>query len=179
MVIGAVHWRFQPLHNWHLHEYILPAMKLCDFLYIWITNPDLSYFKHTSSAPHRSDIENNPRTYRERVEMIKWSLIECGIPLTKFTIVPFPIQEPQLIYSYVPKESIFYMTIFDERWKEKEQLLTRQWLNVKILVNAPLDKKSTCSTDIRGLLRTNSDREKYVPPFVYKYITWHFGKPLS
>ena len=60
---GIVCGRFQPLHLGHIHDYILPALKVCDELIIGITNPDPSLTKVEQEDLKRSKKESNPFTF--------------------------------------------------------------------------------------------------------------------
>jgi hypothetical protein len=96
-------------------EYLLAGKKKCKFLYIGITNPDPSHIKKNKNDLNRSEIKNNPFTYRERYCMIRDSMIEADIPQNQFAIVPFPIENPELIQYYTPKNAKYYITIYDDR----------------------------------------------------------------
>ena len=45
--------------------------------------------------------------------MIQGAMIESWISLCDFDIVPFPVNYPELIFSYTPREAKYYMTIYD------------------------------------------------------------------
>ena len=66
---ASVHGRFQPFHNEHL-EYALAAKQECDFLWVGITQFDVSPDDANPLARHRQRPENNPFTYFERIMMI-------------------------------------------------------------------------------------------------------------
>lgn len=81
--------RFQPFHNGHL-SIILRALEECDELIIGV------------GSPYQSHSEKNPFTAAERIEMIRESLREAGIPLEKFQIVTIPdIGRPALWAKHV------------------------------------------------------------------------------
>ena len=93
---GIIHGRFQILHNDHL-KFLLAGKELCEHLIIGITNPDPTLTRDHNSNPHRSTPLNNPLTYYERMVMIRETLLENGLTYSEFSIVPFPINIPELI----------------------------------------------------------------------------------
>ncbi len=98
---GSVHGRFQPLHNDHL-EYIRAAMARCSHLWVGITQPDIRHLRLTQHDPHRSARENNPLTYFERYRILMEALSEAGLAADAFSIVPFPIEQPDTLIDYMP-----------------------------------------------------------------------------
>ena len=107
--LGVIHGRFQVLHNDHM-KYLLAGKERCKHLIIGICNPEIDLTKYTSSNPHRSKRSSNPLTYFERMECIKYSMIEAGVNQEEFDIVPFPINFPEKIYNYAPKNAKYYFT---------------------------------------------------------------------
>ena len=94
--IGVIHGRFQVLHNDHI-KYLMAGKELCSHLIVGITNPDPSLTRDSSANPHRSTPLANPLTYYERYLMTKAALVEQGLELSEFSVVPFPINVPELI----------------------------------------------------------------------------------
>lgn len=95
---GIVHGRFQVLHIGHM-EYLLEAKRRCDYLVIGVTNPDTKNTGFSNNDPCRSEPEENPMTYFERLQIIQGSLFNEGIELREFNIVPFPIDCPRFFQS--------------------------------------------------------------------------------
>jgi nicotinamide-nucleotide adenylyltransferase len=110
---GVIHGRFQVLHNDHM-KYLLAGKNLCRHLIIGITNPDPSLTKNHDSNPHRSTPLANALTYYERFIMVREALIESGLKLNEISIVPFPINVPELIKYYVPLDVVFFLSIYDD-----------------------------------------------------------------
>lgn len=171
--VGVVHGRFQILHFGHM-EYILSAKERCDHLIIGICNPEIELTKYNKVCPHRSKISANPLTYFERAECIKGALIEAGIQRDEFDIVPFPINFPNRILNYVPKEARYYMTIFEPWGEEKERILKEELgLDVEVIQRGTFADKKCNSTIIRGKIYRGEEWKSDVPNYVYRYIKSH------
>lgn len=171
-VIGVVHGRFQLLHNEHM-KYILAGKRRCEHLIIGICNPDITYTKYTDIDPHRSKHTSNPFTFYERFEMIKVALLESGISLLEFDIVPFPINYPELIFNYVPYSAKHYITIYDNWGLKKKDILEKLGFSVEVMWQKDLSQKIICATDIRNYIKEDKPWNQFVPPSVYKYILKH------
>ena len=107
---GVIHGRFQVLHNDHI-KYLMAGKELCKHLVVGITNPDPSLTRHSNTNPHRSTPLANPLTYYERYLMTQAALLEQGLNLSEISIVPFPINVPELIKYYVPMDAVFFLSI--------------------------------------------------------------------
>ena len=139
---------------------------------IGICNPEVDLTKYTEANPHRSKRSSNPLTYYERMECIKYSMIETGVKQEEFDIVPFPINFPEKIYNYAPLlNAKYYMTIYDE-WGEKKLKTLRDdlKLNVEVLWKVKLEEKGISSSDIRKCIQEGKEWKQFVPNFVYNYI---------
>lgn len=168
--IGVIHGRFQLLHNDHM-KYLLAGKERCEHLIIGICNPEIDLTKYTKANPHRSKKSANPLTYFERMECIKYSLIEAGVPEQEFEIVPFPINFPKKIFNYAPENAKYYMTIYDEWGEEKYKSLKEDLkLNVEVLWRVSLEDKGISASDVRKRIQEGKEWKQYVPNFVYKYI---------
>ena len=167
--LGVVHGRFQLIHNEHM-KYILAGKERCDHLIIGICNPDITLTKYSDASPHRSQAESNPFTYYERLQMIQGAILESGITLDEFDIVPFPINYPELIFNYVPYNAKFYMTIYDEWGIEKKKMLEDIGYDVEVMWNRDISEKALSGTYVRNCIKENLNWDQYVPQFVYQYI---------
>ena len=107
---GVAHGRFQILHNDHL-KYLRAAKARCHHLVIGITNPDPILTRPDAADPRRSAPESNLLTYYERYCLIKAAFMEEGFGLEDFSLVPLPINLPELYRYYVPLEATFFITI--------------------------------------------------------------------
>lgn len=167
---GFIHGRFQIFHNDHL-VYALAAKELCETLIIGITSPDPSVSPEEKIDPHRSQESSNPCTFYERLEMIKGTLIDNGLTINEFNIVPMPIGCPELIKYYVPDYAISYFTIYDNWGYEKLKRITSLGYKTHVLWdNRP---KGISGIQIRKAIVSEQEWEHLVPPFVYNYIITH------
>ncbi len=169
--LGVIHGRFQLLHNDHM-KYLLAGKERCEHLVIGICNPEIDLTKYTQANPHRSKQSSNPLTYFERMECIKYSLLEAGVKQEEFDIVPFPINFPEKIFNYAPQNAKYYMTIYDEWGEEKLKSLKENLkLDVEILWKVTLNEKGISASDVRKCIQEGKEWKQYVPHFVYQYIT--------
>ncbi|MFX1329502.1 MAG: adenylyltransferase/cytidyltransferase family protein [Promethearchaeota archaeon] len=167
--IGVIHGRFQILHNDHI-KYLLAGKKLCKHLIVGITNPDPSLTRDSETNPHRSTLFANPLTYYERYKMVQEALLEQKLNLSDFSIVPFPINTPELIKYYVPMDVIFFLTIYDDWGRKKKQYFESLGLKIYVLWEVPLEKKGLSSSDIRRYMINEEAWEHLVPTSVKKLI---------
>lgn len=171
--VGVIHGGFQLLHNDHM-KYLLAGKERCEHLIIGICNPEVNLTKYTDANPHRSKKSSNPLTYFERMECIKYSMIEAGVKQEEFDIVPFPINFPDKIFNYAPLDAKYYMTIYDEWGEEKLKSLQNDLkLNVEILWRVTLENKGISSSDVRKCIQEEKEWKQFVPKFVYHYIKEH------
>lgn len=172
--IGVIHGRFQGLHNGHI-EYLLAGKKLCEHLIIGITN----YIFNTENRQideidkHRMNKSSNPFTYYERMEMIRLAMIENKISRSEFVIVPFPIEQPNMIFNFAPKNAVYYMTIYDEWGKEKYKILKNLKLNVKVMWYRSEAEKPISGSLVRQKIADKENWEQLVPISVAEYIKSH------
>jgi cytidyltransferase-like protein len=112
----AVCGKFQPFHLEHL-EYVLAAFSLGDHVVVGITNPDPSTVRPEPADPRRGLPESNPATYFERLRMVAECLGDAGVDRARYSIVPFPLQHPQLWDHYLPPAAVVLLTLFgDDPW---------------------------------------------------------------
>jgi len=177
--IGVIHGRFQVLHNDHI-KYLMAGKKLCKFLVVGITNPDPSLTRDSDANPHRSTPLANPLTYYERYLMTQAALLEQGLRLTEFSIVPFPINVPELIKYYVPLDAIFFLTIYDDWGRQKKDYFQSLGLKIHVLWEVPLEQRGLSSSDIRDLMRKGEKWEHLVPKSTAKLMKqWNVTKRLK
>lgn len=168
--IGVIHGRFQVLHNDHM-KYLLAGKEKCEHLIIGICNPEVELTKYTEANPHRSKKSANPLSYFERMECIKYSMIEAGIRQDEFDIVPFPIDFPDKISNYVPLNAKYYMTIYDKWGEEKLKILQDELkLEVEVLWRVAIERKGISGFNVRKCIQEGKEWKQLVPNFVYHYI---------
>ena len=167
--IGIIHGRFQILHNDHV-KYLMAGKELCHHLIVGITNPDPLLTKDHESNPHRSTSLDNPLTYYERMGMIRTVLLEQGLKLSEFSIVPFPINLPQLLKYYVPLDKVFFLSIYDDWGRQKKVYLEDLGLKVHVLWEVPVEKKGISGIDVRKLMLNGEEWEHLVPKSVFEFV---------
>lgn len=154
--LGVIHGRFQILHNDH-RRYLLAGKNLCEHLVVGITNPDPSLTRIDASDQKRSRNLANPLTYYERHCMVKAVLLEAGIAYEEFSIVPLPINLPELYKYYVPLDAVFFLSIYDEWGRRKQAMFRDLDLKTHVLWDVPEEKKGLSSSDIRQQLILGND----------------------
>jgi cytidyltransferase-like protein len=168
--LGVVHGRFQCLHYGHI-EYILSALSRCKHLVIGITNFYPAINETDNADKNRFRPESNPFSYYERMMMIKNSLLDEGIDLSQFEIVPFPIEKEEAIPYFAPRDAVYFMTIYDEWGNRKKEKLKKLGLNVEVMWEKDISEKPACATMIRKMILDNDNTWlKMVPNEVSKYI---------
>ena len=137
---GVAHGRFQIFHNDHL-KYLQAAKARCRHLVVAITNPDPTLTKFDPADPGRSSPERNPLSYYERYRIIKRALQEQDWSPEEFSIVPLPINFPDLYQYYVPLTATFFLTIYDDWGERKLQMFQSLGLTTEVLWRRPLAEK--------------------------------------
>ena len=170
--VGVIHGRFQMLHKGHM-EYLLAGKERCEHLIIGISNPDVSVTRYSGANPHRSEARSNPLTYLERLQMIRGAMQEYGVKDEEFDIVPFPINCPELLGSYVPSDAVFFMTIYDQWSLEKKASLEQQGYNIEVMWERNNSEKFTSGTEVRERIIAGKPWRELVPEYVYRYMTEH------
>jgi nicotinamide mononucleotide adenylyltransferase len=165
----VVHGRFQLFHLDHL-KYVLAAKERCRHLVVGITNPDPTLTKFDVSDPHRSSEVDNPLTFYERHVMIRETLLEVGLDFREFSLVPLPINFPELYRYYVPLDATFYLTIYDEWGERKLAMFASLGLQVDILWRKPKSEKGLTATALRQLMGSDMPWEHLVPPAVARLV---------
>jgi nicotinamide mononucleotide adenylyltransferase len=166
---GVIHGRFQVLHNDHL-KYLMAGKSRCRHLVVGITNPDPSLTGQENADPHRSDLFANPFTYYERYMMVQAVLKAEGVPSDAFSIVPFPINFPELLKYYVPLDATFFLTIYDDWGKKKLERFRSLLLNVEVLWERPLSEKGISGDSIRRRIVEGKPWEELVPESTRHFI---------
>jgi nicotinamide mononucleotide adenylyltransferase len=159
---GVIHGRFQVLHNDHM-KYLLAGKARCEHLVVGITNPDPGLTREDAADPQRSRPSANPLTYYERYIMIRSALLEAGVQLLHFSIVPFPINLPELYRYYVPLDATFFLTIYDAWGRRKLQGFQELGLNTEVLWRKPPEGKGLRGAEVRRRMASGAPWEHLVP----------------
>jgi nicotinamide mononucleotide adenylyltransferase len=119
---------------------------------------------------HRRLPEANPLTYFERYTMVRAALVESGVPEPEFSIVPFPINLPEIYEYYVPREAVFYLTIYDHWGRKKLKQFQLAGLATEILWERPPAQKGLSAGEIRQRIAAGQLWEYLVPTAVASLI---------
>lgn len=167
--LGSVHGRFQPFHNGHL-EYVLRAMDKCSHLYVGITQYQSENLVNASDlAPHRAMHSENPLTFFERLQCIRRALEDGDVQPDRYTVIPFPIEQPTSLPEFLPTTVPIFTTIYDEWNREKVRLLSRQGYEVLVLWERR--NKAISGSQVRAALVDGTlESEGWVSPSVLRYL---------
>lgn len=170
--LGVIHGRFQVLHNDHL-RYLLAGKERCGHLVVGITNPDPLLTKDDPADPRRSRPGANPLTYFERYVLVRSALIQEGIAHQEFSVVPFPINIPELYRYYVPLDAVFFLTIYDAWGRKKLEKFKSLGLRTEVLWVREPSEKGLSGSDVRRRMAMGEPWEHMVPPSVRDLlISW-------
>jgi nicotinamide-nucleotide adenylyltransferase len=176
--VGVIHGRFQVLHNDHL-KYLLAGKEKCAHLVVGITNPDPVLTQKEVSAPGRDDPAANPLTYYERQLLVRAVFREQGISPDAYSIVPFPVNFPDLYKYYVPMDAVFFLTIYDEWGKRKLGYFAGMGLATHVLWEVPPEKKGLSAAAIRMRMLEEASWTHLVPPAAARLLAeWNIGERL-
>ena len=167
--LGVIHGRFQVLHNDHL-KYLLAGKELCEHLVVGITNPDPVLSREDRADPKRSIPGANPLTYYERLLLVKQALMDAGLGMHEFTIVPLPINQPELYRYYVPMDAVFFLTIYDDWGRRKLEIFRALGLRTHVLWEVTHDEKGISAADIRDAMVQGRPWEHLVPGCVERLL---------
>ena len=160
---GVIHGRFQVLHNDHL-KYLMAGKERCRHLVIGITNPDPTLTRNDDADPERSRVWANPLTYFERYMMVRAVFRGAGVRSAEFSIVPFPINLPDLYVHYVPLDATFFLTIYDSWGRKKLEQFQALGLKTDVLWERSPQEKGLEAGDIRRRMIAREPWEDRVPP---------------
>lgn len=165
-----MHGRFQPLHNGHW-EYIESALTRCEYLYIGITQYRRRVLVQAGgpTAAHRAQPQSNPLTYFERLTLLRRALKGHGIEGDRYTVIPFPIEEPEELTDFLPITVPVLTTTYDDWNVEKIRILERAGYEVINLWTR--ESKSIAGKAIRDLMRSDDPAwEGMVPTEVARLL---------
>jgi nicotinamide-nucleotide adenylyltransferase len=176
--VGVIHGRFQMLHNDHL-KYLLAGKARCRHLVVGITNPELSMTQAEDVDSKRSTPLANPLTYYERYQLVRSVLVEAGIALLDFSIVPLPISEPSRYHNYVPMDAVFFLSIYDDWGRRKRDYFKSIGLKTFVLREVTPEEKGISATDIRASILSGEPWRHLVPKPVATLVEeWNVAQRL-
>jgi cytidyltransferase-like protein len=171
---GSVHGRFQPFHLGHA-EYLTAAATKCDFLWIGITQPEVTRLQGDASQPaHRYQPDSNPLTYWERVRVIEASVGDL-LDRERFVVVPFPIERPEVLHNYVPLIATAFTTVYDDWNRRKIDVLTSLGYAVEILWER--EDKAYTGSEVRRLMGVGSQAWRDLVPAAAAEVLDALGAP--
>lgn len=159
---GIIHGRFQILHKDHV-KYIMAGKARCRHLIVGITNPDPLLTGEETSDPERSSRLSNPLTYYERFLLVKTVMKENNVGPDDYSVVPFPVNKPELYRYYVPREALYFLTIYDDWGRQKLKYFQSLNLETQVLWEVSAEQKGMSSSTIRKLMTANEPWEHMVP----------------
>jgi len=176
---GVIHGRFQVLHNDHV-KYIMAGKMLCHNLVIGITNPDIITTGFEKSDPKRDEVLANPLTYYERYIIIKKMMLENSVDFKQISIVPFPINYPDMYKQYLPMDGVFFLTIYDDWGRQKLKYFKSLNLKYHVLWEISYEEKGISSTDIRSDMLNNKKWQDRVPESTQQLLVeWNIVQRLK
>lgn len=159
---GVIHGRFQILHNDHL-KYLMAGKVRCRHLVVGVTNPDPTLTREDHADPERSLLSSNPLTYFERYTLLQAALREKGLSNDDYSIVPFPINLPDLYPHYVPMDAVFFLTIYDPWGERKLAKFQALGLQTEILWRKSPAEKGVSASQVRERMILGEPWENMVP----------------
>ncbi|PLX83214.1 MAG: nicotinate-nucleotide adenylyltransferase [Desulfuromonas sp.] len=162
---GVIHGRFQVLHNDHL-RYLLAGKAICDHLVVGITNPDPTHTRKEEADPKRSSALANPLTYFERLLLVRRTLEEAGVGPAEFSVVPLPINLPELYRYYTPADAVFFLSIYDDWGRKKLEYFRSLGLETHVLWEVRPEEKGISAAEVRSRMAAGEPWEHLVPPGV-------------
>jgi nicotinamide-nucleotide adenylyltransferase len=148
----------------------LAGKQRCQSLIVGITNPDPTQTKEDITNPLRSSLSANPLTYYERFLTIREALVEVGVNLNNFSIVPLPINFPDLYKYYIPLDATVFLSVFDN-WDEKKILLFKsQEIKTEVLWRKAVEEKTISASLVRKCITSDLKWDHLVPPATYRII---------
>lgn len=176
--LGVIHGRFQVLHNDHL-RYLLAGKCRCEHLVVGVTNPDPLLTRNEAEDSNRDAPLANPLTYYERQIMVTAALQGACVPRECFTVVPLPINIPELYRHYVPLDAVFFLTIYDDWGRAKLKRFQELGLHTEVLWEKPLSEKGLSACQVRqAMIRGDSWREMVSPAVAKLVQAWNVEERL-
>lgn len=182
MRYSSIHGRFQPFHNGHL-AYLRKALLKNSHMYIGITRPfghlQLGKSDNIRDGRHSQASQANPFSFFQRKILISQALESVGIPSDQYSIIPFPLENSELLNGFFPTTGICYTTIKDQWNIDKISLLRSLGYNVEVLeVENSGDYLS--GSEIRKLAALGDKSwVKNVPTGVAAILAGWDGKPVE
>jgi len=157
----AVTGRFQPIHLDHL-ALLRHAFEIARQVFIGITNPEPGVRTAHPASAHRHLASANPWTYVERRTLIDAALRSEGVEPSRYTIVPFPLDEPARWPELLPRGTPQLVRVFSDWEREKVRCFAAAGYPPKVLEGDPATRLS--ASNIRCAMRNEEPWQHWVPP---------------
>ena len=89
-------------------------------------------------------------------------MLESGVSHADFSIVPFPINFPELYRFYLPLDAVFYLTIYDDWGRRKLEMFLSLGINAEVLWAKSPEQKGASAREIRKHLAEGRQWEHLV-----------------
>ncbi|MEM7281820.1 MAG: cytidyltransferase [Pseudomonadota bacterium] len=172
----AVTGRFQPFHIDHL-DLVVHGLTLAERVIIGITNPDPRSFVALPENDHRHLTGANPFTYYERHEIVCASFEAADISNDKYTIVPFPIDVPEVWTSYIPQSVPQLVRCYSVWEEEKVRRFRDAGYETVVIHGNPSTKIS--GTDIRVAMEAGESWQQWICPGGLKVLREYSNEDLA
>jgi nicotinamide mononucleotide adenylyltransferase len=132
-------------------EYLLAAKERCRFLCVGVTQYIRSHLVEVEGAgEHRASVIANPLTYYERQLLITEVLRDAGLERDEFTVMPFPLETPEVLKEFLPQD-IPVITTICEPWN-RVKVTTLQEAGYQVEVLWEHDSKRVSGQQVRELI---------------------------
>ncbi len=177
--LGVIHGRFQVFHNDHL-KYLLSGKERCRHLVVGITNAEADMIQEEAADPQRSTPLANPLTYFERYQLVRWALLEANVSHRDFSIVPFPISQPDRYHYYVPMDAVFFLSIYDDWGRRKREYFESLGVKTIILREVKKEEKGLSATEVRQRMLQDKPWKHLLPTAVSDLLErWNIPQRLQ
>jgi nicotinamide-nucleotide adenylyltransferase len=169
----AVTGRFQPFHVDHL-ELLEEALSRAAQVLICITNPDHRSLQPAAASAHRHLAAANPFSYFERLLFIEAALEHHGVAHRRYTITPFPLDEPSTWTAYVPAGTPQLVRIFSDWERDKSHRLAGAYPVIELQGDA---RRRVSASDIRDAMARGDDGWRRLVPGGTRALLEAMGAP--
>lgn len=157
----AVTGRFQPIHLDHL-ALLQHAFAQARHVVIGITNPEPAARTAHPASAHRHLAAANPWTYAERAALIDAALRCDGVKAARYTILPFPLDEPARWPALLPTGTPQLVRVFSDWEREKVRRFASAGYPPRVLEGNAATRLS--ASDIRSAMQNAEPWQQWVPP---------------
>nr|NIQ98310.1 nicotinate-nucleotide adenylyltransferase [Desulfuromonadales bacterium]NIR34221.1 nicotinate-nucleotide adenylyltransferase [Desulfuromonadales bacterium]NIS44172.1 nicotinate-nucleotide adenylyltransferase [Desulfuromonadales bacterium] len=102
--------------------------------------------------------------------LVRAALDEAGVAAQHVSVVPLPINLPELYRYYVPLDAVFFLSIYDNWGRRKRQMFEDLGLKTHVLREVSLAEKGLSAGDVRDKMLRGENWSEDVPPAVRKLL---------